>query len=367
VGRKNQPADEEIATDEEGRVLVKFHWDRRGEVNGPDEEQEDRDKEQSCFIRVAQVWAGARWGAMHIPRIGQEVIVDFLEGDPDRPIITGRVYNGDNKPPYPGHPTQSGIKSRSTKGGTADNFNEIRFEDQKGSEELFIQAEKDQTTNVKHDQTITVGGDRTVTVTGNETVTIDKDLTVHVKGNQSVTVDGQGQGPIHHTISVKGKHGIHASDTIDVDAPTHIKLECGGSSILIEPGKITLNAGGGAQVILDANVFAKASGGAQVTLDANVFAKASGGANVLLDANVLAKSNAGSHVTLDANATMESGGDANVNGANVTLTGTQKVSAGGGKTSTLELQASGAAVHGTTATLSGSSVAEVTGGEVKIN
>ena len=111
------PKGEEIWTDKYGRVKVQFHWDRYGK----------RDEKSSCFVRVSQVWAGSGWGAMHIPRIGQEVVVDFLEGDPDRPIITGRVYNADQMPPYtlPANMTQSGLKSHSSKGSAASNFNPL--------------------------------------------------------------------------------------------------------------------------------------------------------------------------------------------------------------------------------------------------
>jgi type VI secretion system secreted protein VgrG len=147
VGKKG----EEIDTDEFGRVKVQFHWDRKGK----------NDDTSSCRVRVAQVWAGQEWGAIHVPRIGQEVIVSFLEGDPDRPIITGRVYNGEQKPPYklPDKASQSGIKSRSTKDGNAKNFNEIRFEDKRGSEELVIHAEKDFKVDVENDATWRVGLD----------------------------------------------------------------------------------------------------------------------------------------------------------------------------------------------------------------
>lgn len=142
---------EEIDTDEFGRVKIQFHWDRKGK----------KDDASSCRVRVAQVWAGQEWGAIHIPRIGQEVIVSFLEGDPDRPIITGRVYNGEHKPPYklPDKASQSGIKSRSTKEGDAKTFNEIRFEDKMGSEELVIHAEKDFKVDVENDATWRVGLD----------------------------------------------------------------------------------------------------------------------------------------------------------------------------------------------------------------
>ena len=117
---------EEIWTDQYGRVKLQFRWDREGASN----------EDSSCLVRVAQLWSGAGWGGVHVPRIGEEVIVEFLEGDPDRPMVTGRVYNGDNMPPYvlPNNQTQSGIKSRSTPEGNPDNCNELRFEDKKGSE-----------------------------------------------------------------------------------------------------------------------------------------------------------------------------------------------------------------------------------------
>jgi len=143
------PDSEEIYTDEFGRVKVQFHWDRYGQ----------KDENSSCWVRVSQLWAGAKWGGMHIPRIGQEVIVSFMEGDPDKPLITGRVYNAECMPPYAleQNKTQSGIKSRSTKGGGPDNFNELRFEDKKGSEEVYLHAEKNLTIDVKNAEAETVG------------------------------------------------------------------------------------------------------------------------------------------------------------------------------------------------------------------
>lgn len=184
VSKPNGSSTEEIRTDEFGRVKVLFHWYRPPATEEEVREEQENDEDTSCWVRVSQVWAGSNWGAMHIPRIGQEVIVDFLEGDPDRPIITGRVYNAHNKPPYtlPANQTQSGIKSRSTPKGTASNFNEIRFEDKKGHEDLFIHAERSQTTVVKGSQSISVGGDRSVTVTGKENI--------HVKKTRGLIVDG---------------------------------------------------------------------------------------------------------------------------------------------------------------------------------
>ena len=183
------PAGDEIYTDKFGRVKVQFDWDRLGK----------HDEKASCWVRVAQVWAGKQWGAMHVPRIGHEVMVEFLDGDPDRPIVTGRVYNADNMPPYdlPANKTQSGIKSRSSKGGSASNFNELRFEDLKGKEEVYLQAEKDMNILVKNDETRFVGHDRvkqvghdeTSTIKGNRTEEVSKDEEIAIHGNRTETVD----------------------------------------------------------------------------------------------------------------------------------------------------------------------------------
>jgi type VI secretion system secreted protein VgrG len=173
-------AGDEIWTDNYARVKLKFHWDRApGAHEG-----------SSCWVRVAQLWAGTGFGGIHIPRIGQEVIVEFLEGDPDRPIVTGRVYNARNPVPYtlPANQTQSGIKSRSTKGGDANNFNELRFEDKKGSEQVYFQAEKNLDTLVKDSETHTVGADRTISVGNNETHTVTNDRSKTVNNNETVTI-----------------------------------------------------------------------------------------------------------------------------------------------------------------------------------
>jgi type VI secretion system secreted protein VgrG len=174
------PAGEEIYTDDKGRVKVQFHWDREGQ----------KDAASSCWIRVASFWAGEGWGAIHLPRIGQEVIVDFLEGDPDCPIIVGSVYNAIKVPPYslPANKTQSGIRSRSSKGGGADNYNEIRFEDKKGDEEILIHAEKNLRTEVENDETRTVGRDRTTTIEHDDTSTVKNDMNIEVRHDRDVKV-----------------------------------------------------------------------------------------------------------------------------------------------------------------------------------
>jgi type VI secretion system secreted protein VgrG len=165
------PGGEEIYTDMYGRVKVLFHWDRYSQA----------DENSSCWIRVSQEWAGKKWGAIYLPRIGQEVIVEFLEGDPDRPLITGRVYNAETMPPYPlpAQQTKSTLKSNSSKGGQG--FNEIRFEDKKGSEQIFIHGEKNQDIRIKNDCLEWIGNDRHLIVV--------KDQFEHVENNRNETVD----------------------------------------------------------------------------------------------------------------------------------------------------------------------------------
>lgn len=172
------PSGEEIFTDEYSRVKVQFHWDRQG----------GKDENSSCFVRVSSVWAGSGWGFIQIPRIGQEVIVDFLEGDPDQPIITGRVYNAEQMPPYglPGSATQSGWKSNSSPGGGG--WNELRFEDKAGSEEVYFQAQKDHNELVKNDESRTIGHDFAEDVGNDATQSVGNDRTESVGNNKSTSV-----------------------------------------------------------------------------------------------------------------------------------------------------------------------------------
>jgi type VI secretion system secreted protein VgrG len=246
---------DEITTDQYGRVKVQFHWDREGK----------NDENSSCWVRVAQAWAGATWGAIHIPRIGQEVIVDFLEGDPDRPIITGRVYNADNMPPYtlPDNKTQSGIKSRSTLSGAPSNFNELRFEDKKGSELVNLQAEKDLNSLVKHDEDRTVGNDRTTGIGHDELVTVGNNRTEMVAKQEQITIGGDRQESVaksetvsvgttraltvgtDETIQVGGKRAdsVAKDESITVGGAQSLSV---GKSQSVDVGKDqTVNVGGG--------------------------------------------------------------------------------------------------------------------------
>jgi type VI secretion system secreted protein VgrG len=220
---------EEIYTDEYGRVKVQFPWDRQG----------TNDENSGCWIRVSQAWAGKQWGAMHIPRIGQEVIVSFLEGDPDQPIITGRVYNGISMPPYdlPANKTQSGLKSRSSKDGTSDNFNEIRMEDKKGEELFTIHAEKDHEVSVEHDENHTVGHDeshsvghdRTKKVTHDENVTVGNNRTENVGVNESITIGSNRTESVGENESVN----VGANQTLAVGKDQSIGVT-GNRSLSVE-------------------------------------------------------------------------------------------------------------------------------------
>ena len=216
------PAGDEIFTDKYGRIKVQFHWDREGK----------NDASSSCWVRVATYWAGKQWGAIHIPRIGQEVIVDFEEGDVNHPIVVGSVYNADLMPPYtlPDNKTQSGIKSRSSKGGGPDNFNEIRFEDKKGSEEVYVHAEKDLVTYVENDETRTVDHDRTTTIKNNETKTV-------TEGNESTTIK-KGDRTLEVTMG-KQTHTIQGNMTCEVKQGNQsTTIDMGNKSTKIKMGNM---------------------------------------------------------------------------------------------------------------------------------
>lgn len=225
------PAGEEIYTDKYGRIKVQFHWDREGK----------RDENTTCWIRVATSWAGQNWGAISIPRVGQEVVVAFLEGDPDQPIVVGSVYNGVQMPPYtlPDEKTKSTVQSRSSKGGGKSNFNEIRFEDKKGNEQVFINAEKDMDLRVENDSREFIKKDRHLIVEGNQIEQVKRDKHGHVKGKHVEKVGGD------KSLKVGGKRHEKIGTVESVEAGTEIHLKA-GMKVVIEAGvQLTLKAAGG--------------------------------------------------------------------------------------------------------------------------
>ena len=208
------PKGEEIFTDKYGRVKAQFHWDRDGK----------NDEKSSCWIRVGTVWSGKQWGTINIPRIDQEVIVDFLEGDPDQPIIIGSVYNAREMPPYklPDEKTKSTVKTRSSKQGSSDNYNEIRFEDKKGSEQIFINAEKDMDTRVENDDRQIVMNDRHVIVENNHSEKIGGNMSIQIGSDLDETT---------------GKKFAH-----EAGQEIHLKA---GMKVIIEAMQVSLKGAGG--------------------------------------------------------------------------------------------------------------------------
>jgi len=214
------PAGDEIFTDKYGRVKVQFRWDPTG-LN---------DADSSCWIRVASTWAGKNWGAIHIPRVGQEVVVAFEEGDPNQPIIIGSVYNAANMPPYtlPDNMTQSGLKSQSTPGGSG--YNEFRFEDKKDKEQVVFHAQKDLLSTIENDETRTVKHDRSTTVTGNESKTIQQ-------GNQTITLN---QGNQSTKLAMGNQSTSISLGKSETEAMQSIELKVGQSSIKLDQSGVTI-------------------------------------------------------------------------------------------------------------------------------
>jgi type VI secretion system secreted protein VgrG len=232
------PAGEEIHTNEHGQVKVQFHWDRESKA----------DDTSSCWIRVAQSWAGRRWGALFLPRIGQEVIVDFIEGDPDRPIVAGGVYNGDAPPPHalPDNKTVSGIRTNSSRGGNG--FNEIRFEDKADAEQIFLHAQKDLESRTRNDTVEWVGNDRHLIVTRDQLEKVGGDLHLTVQGDHNEKIGGALSRNIATELHVK------AGTSAAIAAGTEIHLKA-GMNVVIEAGvSLTLKAGGAFIVIGPAGV-----------------------------------------------------------------------------------------------------------------
>jgi type VI secretion system secreted protein VgrG len=253
---------EEIWTDEYGRIKVKFYWDQSS----------SSDETSSCWIRVAQGWAGKAWGSIFIPRIGQEVVVSFLDGNPDRPLVTGCVFNAQQTVPYtlPDEQTKSTVKTNSSKGGSG--FNELRFEDKAGSEEIFIQAQKDMNVTVLNNLTTTVTnarsttvsqkddslvvdqgnrsikvntgnethsvqGKRDLTITGNETHTNSADFTQNVSGNFTLKVSG------NLSIQASGSVSIQSGTSFDIQAGTALTNKA-GTSLTNQAGTSLANKAG---------------------------------------------------------------------------------------------------------------------------
>jgi type VI secretion system secreted protein VgrG len=301
VGQKG----EEITTDEFGRVKVQFHWDRLGK----------NDQDSSCWVRVSQAWAHGAWGSQIIPRHGMEVIVEYIDADLEKPIVTGCVYNGKNKPPFelPANATQSGVKSRSSKEGAATNFNEIRLEDKKGEELFFIQAEMNAERIVKNDDKQTIGletkdkGDQIIEIHNDRTVTLNEgnDKLEIKKGNHDIIV-GTGE----QTIDVK--------KTIMIKAGDQITLETGSASIVMKKdGTITIK---GKDITIDGsgNITEKASSNIAMKAGGNIEAKPGGNFEAKAGGNFTGSAGGAAKVS-GSTGTFDGGGSCTIKGAIVNI------------------------------------------------
>jgi type VI secretion system secreted protein VgrG len=302
VGKKG----EEIWTDKYGRIKVLFHWDREAKA----------DEKSSCWIRVSQTWAGKNWGSMQIPRIGQEVLVDFIHGDPDRPIVIGSVYNGSTMPPYdlPANATMSGVKSRSSKGGGG--FNEIRFEDKKDDEQIFIHGQKNQDINIKNDCFETIGNDKHLIVKNDQVILVENNRSEEVKADHiekigkdhHLDISGKDAKKVKGSLSLtvtgdvaevfKANHSMQVTDdsyikgtNICIEATDNITLKVGGSYIAIESGGVTISTSG--DIELDAGAKVDVKSGADTKIDAGANANIKSGANTEIKAGAMADIKAG--------------------------------------------------------------------------
>ena len=364
------PGGDEIYTDKYGRVKVHFHWDR----------QSKEDENSSCWMRVSQVHAGKGFGGIDIPRIGEEVIISFLEGDPDRPIITGRVYNDNNKPPtgLPKAGMVSGLKSNSTPGGGG--YNELTMDDTKGKEKITVHGQYDMNTTVKHDQTttvhnnrtdkvdvddsetvgnnqmqqigvhqtvkvgsnqkITVGANRTesvggaenITITGHRTETVNSGETVTVNGGRSHTVNGVQTTTISvaevHSVGAGRMHNVGAGEAITVGGAQMVNV--GGAQMVSVGGIQKVNVGalqsvsvGGPHKLSAAVISVTSKGpikikaGAITMIEAPTIVLKAGGSKIIMNSSGVTIKGAKITIKADGSASIKAGGSIKIKGSNI--------------------------------------------------
>ena len=322
------PAGEEIYTDKYGRVKVQFHWDRYGL----------KDEKSSCWLRVSSPWAGKSFGFVQLPRIGQEVVVDFLEGDPDQPIITGRVYNAVQMPPWelPANATQSGLLTRSSKGGTYANANALRFEDKKGAEQLWLHAEKNQDIEVENDETHWVGHDRTKTIDHDETTHVKHDRTETVDNNETITVGANRSISVGRnetaTVALQRTHTVGVNETIAIGAAQEIAIGAaqavtiGAQQTIAVGANRTLTVGGNLNDTVGGNY--QSTVGKDETNDVADNRTTEIGKDDKLNVGKKLVLVAGEEITLktgDASITMKKDGSIQIKGKDITITGSGKI------------------------------------------
>jgi type VI secretion system secreted protein VgrG len=392
------PAGEEIYTDKYGRVKVQFHWDREGKKN----------ENSSCWIRVSHPWAGQGWGAISIPRIGQEVIVDFLEGDPDQPIITGRVYNAGQMPPFgmPAGAVVSGVKSNSTKGGGG--FNEISLNDTKGTELINIHGQYDMQTKVEHDQRLNVVNNRTKNVGVDESTTVGNNRTEHVGANEKITIDANRTETVgaNETINITANrtetvgsneslsvaltrtHSVGINEMINIGAAQEVTI--GGLQMLSVGAIRTLHVGLSQSTSIGTSLKQKIGTSLSQTVGTSATYEVGSSLSQKVGSDHTVKVgskrsvdvgsddslkvggklviDAGSEIVLktgSASITMKSGGDIVIKGQKITIDGSAKISQ---KAPTISSEAqSKHTTKGAMVNVEADGIATIKGGLVKIN
>ena len=356
------PAGDEIHTDKFGRVKVQFHWDRYGK----------KDQNSSCWIRVSHPWAGKGWGSVATPRIGQEVIVDFLEGDPDQPIITGRVYNGENQPPFgfPAGAVLSGIKSNTHKGA---GYNELSMDDTAGKEKITIHGQYDMNSTIEHDQTLTVhncrtdridvddsesvGNNQTCSVGVNQSLTVGSNRTKNVGANETISIGANRDSTVGAsetaTVALQRTHTVGINETISVGAAQEITI--GALQTVTVGANQTVNVGANQSTSVGANQsinvagniaeqaggnFSSSAGGKVAIAAGSDLTASAGGKMGLTAGGDLAVSTGGkgsvsaaSELTLvcgGASIVLKSGGEIQIKGTDITINGSGKISAKAG-------------------------------------
>lgn len=298
------PKGEEIHTDKHGRVKVRFHWDRKDTPEASDDEK------SSCWVRVAQIWAGKGYGGMFVPRVGEEVVVEFLEGNPDRPLITGRVYHGLNVPPYtlPDEKTKTTIRTNSTP--EAEGFNELRFEDKKDNEQIFLRGQRNIDIWLKNDLFETVGRDSHLSVQNDRLVTVEKNLQETVKGNHAETVEGNAE------VTVMGNEARKVSGTFSITCEKELTQACKSDCSLSSDKQITLH---GKDVVIEAstNVTLKVGGSHIVIAPAGITIKTTG--TLELEGTQTTIKGATVKIDAKADATLSSTGMATIQGSLVKI------------------------------------------------
>jgi len=374
---------EEIDVDYKGCIVVRMHWDRSNSAP----------ELASCRLRVAQTWAGQGWGSVFIPRVGMEVLVAFLDGDPDRPLCVGCVYNGEHLEPYslPDERTKSTIRTQSSPGGNG--YNELTFEDAAGREEVYVRAQRNLRTQVLANESRSVGHDQSVEIGHDQTLTIGGDQHTTIKGNQTLTVDGGGTDGLAGTaVEVKGAVEVKVTEpgTVRIEAAERIELCVGGSSITIDGERITLRSGLGTTQTLDATAVLLPKNGSMLRLSGSVQLSAApdsplevfsarttmasaAGSYVVLTDNISIGAELGARMLLTADATLDAATITATAGqgaklaldANAAVTGSEVSCTGGG--GSLTVGPSGAALDGTTVDVSAAAVASLVAPMVKIN